>query len=188
MLERTRRSRNRGASRRRRSHSGNHSFNNAGTSLVAGAAEISRVAQHGIDHQRAAAIMSGGVLKPHFAILPQCEASRDRSLLGSKFLVDTAETAKAVISPLPWQNQLPLLSRFAPFRALELQRDLAGVGAGSDFEVVLQLSLVAVVPKVNPRIDVPYPITHAGELRDVAAPFRPSRSNSCLLPGVDWFR
>src|SRR6185369_13604283 len=94
------------------------------------------------------------------------EASRHLALLSVNLLVD-AGSVQPNVPPVRAQNHVAFpINR--EFRPLELQLHGVDVCSWRDFEVVFQFSLVAVIDKINPRIDVSIP--NACKLRDVKVP------------------
>src|SRR4030095_14540691 len=69
----------------------------------------------------------------------------------------------------PSQNQVSVFVDADRIGALKSDPDDAGVASGGDFEIVFELALIAVVDKVNPRIQVS--ISDPFISRNVLAPF-----------------
>jgi hypothetical protein len=67
-------------------------------------------------------------------------------------------------------------------RALELQRDGAGVRARRDAEVVFELSLVAVIDNVHALVDLR--VAHARVGLDVRAPLRRVVADEVVCPAL----
>ena len=76
------------------------------------------------------------------------------------------------------QNQITLRGQMHRLSSLKTQSDLPRVGARSHFEVVLQMSLPAVIHQVNSGINAA--IAHPRKLRNVAMPLGRIISNKVI--------
>ena len=66
------------------------------------------------------------------------------------------------------KNKIALRADCDFMRAPELQPDSMGIGSGSNFKIVFQLSLIAVVNQINPGVNLL--VAHARVLRHIAVP------------------
>ena len=104
---------------------------------------------------------------------PQFKAACDGSFLGSELLIH-ARSSQSHIAPSNVKNEIPSSNNSWILGAvireiLEPQRDLPGITAGRNFEVIFQLPLIAVVHEVHAGVHVAVP--HPRELRNVTVPF-----------------
>src|SRR3954452_3299023 len=95
------------------------------------------------------------------------KASRHLALLSVNLLVN-AGSMQPNVTPVRAQNHVAFPINREWFRPLELQLHGLHVCSWRDFEVVFQFSLIAVIDKIDPRIDVSIP--NACKLRDVKVP------------------
>src|SRR4029077_10095779 len=137
---------------------------NAGKSLSTGAAQITRVTEDGINDQHLAAVV-GAHLETNFVLSQQDVASVDRQLGGSFALIQPGRFQPDTPTPgLKHQIARGQLH----VAAFEVQLDPIRVGTRGNFEVVLQLTLFAVVDEVDARINIG--VANARVLRNVAVP------------------
>jgi hypothetical protein len=108
------------------------------------------------------------------------EASRHLALLSVNLLVD-AGSVQPNVAPVRAQDHVAFPINRESFRPLELQLHGVDVCSWRDFEVVFQFSLVAVIDKINPRIDVSIPNTR--KLRDVKVPVLGIIADDVIAPG-----
>ena len=112
--------------------------------------------------------------EPDFVAGELAETSRDRFLgisRGRGGLIDV-RCAEANVSVAGGEDEIAGIARIprndARGSAREAQRNLVWVGAGSDAEVVFELSLIAVINQVDTGIN--RLILDAGKLRNVTMP------------------
>ena len=120
--------------------------------LLVRSAEIRRVVQDRIDHERQALVVLADV-EPDVSVRPHDVAPLDRSTRTARLLIDDRRAVRER-ARVRGEHEIPSAVDRGARRSIDLKGDARRRGAWSDDEVVFQLLLIAVVDEVHARIDV----------------------------------